>query len=55
MSAPKKKIMVSLHPDIYDFLQARANDRKLTFQEYLRDLLGQYFIDNGGGRRKLGP
>jgi hypothetical protein len=45
--------MITLHPDVYDFLQSRANDRRLTFQDYLREILGDYFLANGGGRRML--
>src|SRR5690349_16626190 len=40
MSQPKKKLMIAVHPDIYDFFQERATARGLTFQEYLREILG---------------
>jgi hypothetical protein len=48
-----KKIMLTVNEDVFEFLMERAHERGLTFQEYLRVVLGEWFLVNGGGRRKL--
>ena len=48
-----KKLMLSVHGDILDFIHAQADSKGIKIQEQLRLILGEWFIAHGGGRRVI--
>lgn len=49
----KRKFMLSLNREIFEFYKEKADARGITTQEYLRTVLAEHFLANGGGRRMM--